>query len=233
MKIYYNGKTEKNNMKVDVFIPVASMKLRLLPGSIYSAFSQTYEDTRVVVFLDGQFHKEFLERWWYNVNPTTRIEMRKWNNLELEIQYSENGVLVKNEKGPSGSAWLARQWLFEWEGKSDLVKMLDGDDILIPDAIKIMVSYYREGVDGIFCPLVRVAHHKFVNITNGEPKLGSSGSGSMMLHKNFMKKILDDGFEWPNAHDHDNAFFKFCEDKSYKFVKINENFLYVYFLGIQ
>lgn len=128
---------------------------------------------------------------------------------------------------------MARQWLFDWDKKSELVKMLDADDILIPSTIEIMTSYYKDSIDGIFCPLTRVSHYQFVDTTTGSPKLGHSGSGSMMLSKKFIEKVTDDGFKWTNVHDHDNLFFKFCEDKSYNFVTTIENFLYIYFMGMK
>jgi len=54
------------------------------------------------------------------------------------------------------------------------------------------MKYISEGVDGVFCPLVRICQNTVSAILNGGPQRGSCGSDSMLLTKR-------EGFVWPNC----------------------------------
>ena len=220
---------------VDIFIPVIPGNCRKFPAALCSALTQTYSNIRVVLFLDciHPMLEDILEKFWYtrNEEPGADQTSVKYHRLskELTVEECERGVVIRNPNGPSGTAGIPRQWLFEWEGKSPFVKMLDSDDILTPEAIAIMLRYYRPGVDGVFCPIVRVSSFRFAQIMDGKPKLGHAGSGSMMLRKEFMDQMVSEGFEWPNKPGHDKAFFEFCEDRDFRFETTEEfNVLYLY-----
>jgi len=216
---------------IDIFIPAAG-DFKWAPAALYSALTQTYKNKRIILFLDGysQLARNFIDKWWYNDISRERIFTKtvKWKNLNLSFEESDKGILVVNEKGPSGTAAIARQWLFEWKNKSEWIKMLDSDDLLVPNALEKMEKYCGEDIDGVFCPMIRSSCNRLAKSMSGKPIKGGSGSGSMLLRKSFMEKVVKAGFIWPNKRGHDNDFFQFVKDKNFKFVTTKEDFLYIY-----
>lgn len=223
---------------VDVFIPVAASHAHVLPAAIYSALTQTYRRVRVVLFLDGihdRLEKAVL-KWFY-----TEEEARNYKRLhqiagknilhypDIHYEVCKRGMIIRNTSGPAGSAHVGRQWLFEWPDKSPLVKMLDADDILPPRCLEIMVPYIKPDMDGVFCPIVRSSSYRFAEIISGKPQPGGFGSGAMLLRKEFMDRMIQDGFKWPSIRGHDKGFADYLvAHKETKIGTTKENFMYFY-----
>lgn len=221
-------------MTVDIFIPVADFHSNHFPTALYSALTQTYSPIRVVLFIDGinpitEFN---LKKWWYTPSDIpTGDNLDKTNGYskdKLHIEMCDRGVLVRNPGGSNCSSHNARQWYFEWGGKSSVMKTLDADDILHPRAIDIMMRYMKSDVDGVFCPLLKTSSGRFGEIMKSDINSGTAGSGSMMLKKEFMDRIIQEGFQWPAKRGNDRYFFDFVHDKGFNFVVVNETALYFY-----
>lgn len=232
------------NQTIDVFIPVAGGHSLLLPAALCSALTQTYSPIRVILFLDGMDprHEAVLDKWWFTAKDErlpvpVSINPRNYSKDTLQIQHCERGVLVRNPAGPSGSAHNARQWIFEWKGKSDLVRMLDADDILLPRALEYTMKFYDqeiqkgETVDALISSIVLVSDYNLHGVLSMDPAKGRFGSGSMMLSKGFMEKMISLGFKWPAQTGHDNGFYDFYKahesEFSVKFLS-TKNCVYMY-----
>ena len=216
-------------MKIDIYIPVSDYHYDTVIGTFYSVLGQSYEDIRIVMFLDGvNEKKQKMINLWYKNFTLNKTSEKEWYGKKLIIEESKEGhVLVKNLSGQSNLQGTIRQWIFEWEKKSELVKMLDADDVLLPDSIKIMMRYYNEGIDGIFCPMVLSTSYRMKEVITGEPRRGKCGSGSMLLHRNFMNKVIKE-FSWLDTRGDDGLFLDHIEKQNYNFITTKENFLYMY-----
>lgn len=214
--------------KVDIFIPVAEGHAHVLPAALCSALTQTYPNKRVVLFLDGITPRleKVVKKWLYK-NDNHRIPTQ---NQNISIEYFEENVIVRNSEGPSRSAHVARQWLFEWTEKSKYVKMLDADDILTPRSLEIMMKYMKPEIDGVFCPMIRTANYVIAETLKSIPFAGIIGSGAMLLKKRCMEKMIEQGYTWPSLRGHDKGFYEFMKGKEdqYKFITAKEDALYFY-----
>lgn len=220
--------------KIDIFIPTAVGHAHLLPASLCSALTQTYTPKRILLFLD-QIHpllEEVLDIWWYirHKRPGKPDEETENNGHKFTYEYSDLGVLIRHLNGPAGSAHIARQWLFEWPGKSPVVKMLDADDILVPRALDVMIGYLQKDVDGVFCPMIRASAHRFAEINESLPYKGQFGSGSMMLRRECIDQMIQEGFRWPEKRGHDCGLYEFLQERpeKFNFVTTNETVIYLY-----
>lgn len=213
-------------MKIDIFIPVSDRHAQTVIGTFYSVLGQNYDDIRIVMFLDGIGKQNFVDNIWYKNFTLDKTTEEIWQGRKLIFEESKEGhILIHNTQGQGYG--LVRQWIFEWEKKSDLVKMLDADDVLLPDSLTIMMRYYQDGIDGILCPMVLSSSYRMKEIIPGELRRGYCGSGSMLLHKNFMNKIIKD-FSWLDNKGDDGLFLDYVEKKGFNFVTTKENFLYMY-----
>lgn len=216
--------------KVDIFMPVAPGHRRVFPASLCSALTQTYVNKRLLLFVDGidSDIEATINRWFY-VDKEKKENLPECDKHKLHYEYCERGVIIRNSSGPSGSAYRARQWLFEWEGKSPWVKMFDADDLMPPKALETMMSHVLPDVDGIFCPLLKSSSHRFAGIGNSDP-MKRCGSGSMLLRREVMDTAIKEGFKWPAIRGHDQGFFEFLSQRKEKFnfVPTTQNFLYIY-----
>jgi glycosyltransferase involved in cell wall biosynthesis len=222
-------------LKVDIFIPIVIWHIKKFPASLYSALSQTYRNIRIILFSDGVDPdlEALYDKWWYEPEDNPREMWTEMTfpriRLPLAIEACKKGYLIRNPAGPMGSGAVARQWIFEWPEKRPLVKFLDCDDILAPDAIEIMLRYLTADCDGVLCPLARASSCRFVEVISGRFELGHMGSGSLLMRKESMEHMVQQGFEWPNKQGHDKEFIKFCLEHGYKFNRVTkENFLYSY-----
>lgn len=217
---------------VDIFMPVGPRVLSRFPAALYSALTQTYPDVRVCLFIDFQNDviEEILNKWWYlpgdNRNLFPIQNPRDEHILTMET--CQRGILFRNRFGPMLTGGYARQFLFDWEGKSEWVKMLDSDDILFPQAIEVMMRYAEDGVDGVLCPMFRISQCKYVSMVPGEPVMGKAGSGSMLLRSSFIDHLVKEGFVWENVCGHDKGLLNFFKDHDYTFVTTKENAMYAY-----
>ena len=209
---------------VDIFIPVSTEQINKLPMAFHSAINQTYKNIRIVIFFDGV--NEEIDAF-FEKNMNNSFDGLEKTDEDYLIEYYDKIVTIKNFNGPSGTGAIARQWYFKWNKKSNYVKFLDADDLLLSNTIEIMMKYFDDKVDGVFCPLFAVNNNIFREIVPGKPKLGHAGSGSMLLKKSCIDDIIEKGFVWPNKKGHDNDFLIFCQDK-YNFKTTNENVLYIY-----
>ena len=216
-------------MKIDIYIPVSDNHYNTVVGTLYSVLGQSYNDIRIIMFFDGMNDNKqaFINRFWYKNFTFEKTTKTVWRDKNLIFEYTKEGhILIKNTSGSNNGYGLVRQWIFEWEDKSELVKMLDADDVLLPDSIKILMTYYTTGVDGIFCPMVLSTSYRMKEIIIGDPKRGC-GSGSMFLHKDFMNNIIKE-FSWIENKGDDGSFLDFIQNKNFNFVTTKENFLYMY-----
>lgn len=229
--------------RVDIFIPVAANHAHVLPAAICSALTQTYPNKRLVLFLDGVDDRfdNVLNKWVYTPNDhpdpdKTCAKLSKVKNTRalqrdaLVYEECERGVIIKNRAGPSETAHVGRQWLFEWEGKSPLVKMLDADDIMTPRGLEFMMHYVNPEVDGVFCPLLRCSGYRLAGANPPDPQDKQTGSGMMLLRREVMNTMIKEGYKWAAKRGHDRGFFEFIRDREEKFnFKVtNENFIYLY-----
>jgi hypothetical protein len=213
---------------VDIFIPVISNHAHLLKAALGSAFTQYYEPIRVVLWIEDSHPvlEDVLLKHWYtpNEHPNKRTEN------DVVIEDCHRGILVRNLKGRTGHAGLARQWLFCWAGKAQYVKMLDSDDILFPSTVSVMMRYMSEGVDGVFCPLIPISEHRVGTLMYCDFAHSACGSGTMLLHRNFMERVIAMGFKWYDSREHDLTFQQFLKDKldQFTFIYTKETALYLY-----
>ena len=229
--------------RVEIFIPVAAGHHKVFPAALCSALTQTYPNKRIVIFLDEihPYLEKIIKEWFYTKDDVTTVTVpeqpiRRTPNFipqydALIYEECKRGVIVRNKAGYSGSAHAARQWLFEWENKSDIVKMLDADDILTPRAIEIMMRHIGPEIDGVFCPMVRSSSCRYAGLNIPDPQNKPTGSGSMMLRRHVMDTMIEEGFKWPSKRGHDQGFFEFIRDRQEKFnfVTTGEfNLLYIY-----
>jgi hypothetical protein len=214
---------------VDVFVPTISNHLPFIRRAFGSILFQEYEPLRTVLWIEdpGQHEIErFLNEFWYE--PDERKPSPEKSDVPVEVEYCKKGVLARNYQGRTCNAWRARQWIFEWEGKSDYVKMLDCDDILMPWAIKFMMRDMTEDLDVVFHPLLAISGNRVGNIVKnhkGETAIG--GAAQMLMRKRSMKKILDLGFRWDAQHD-DTQFYQFFRDNNFKYALTPESAMYLY-----
>lgn len=220
---------------VDIFIPVSAGNCSRFPASLCSALTQTYPRIRVVLFLDqlSPILEKILDQWWYTKEDIPRQVQHKveFHGLKEPLLYEtcKRGFVVRNPNGPSGTAAIARQWVFEWPYKSPYVKTLDSDDILTPECVDYMVKRMTPNVDGVSTGLVKASACRFAGVIDGELALGHMGSGCMMLKRETMAKMVSEGFVWPNKSGHDKAFIEHCLEHGYKFGNtLPQNFLYMY-----
>lgn len=218
---------------VDIFIPVKPDHFSVLPAALYSALTQTYPSIRIVLWLDGTHDRmeQTLQKWWYSPLDAIRdTENLEWNGLPLTYEYCHRGVLIRNPSGPSKSAHNARQWLFEWNGLSPFVKNLDADDILTPQAVKLMMGYMGKGIDGVLTPILKTRQYSHSESLNVDFSRGVVGSGAMLLRKETLRRMISEGFSWPKGPAHDKGMLEFFRTKlsTYNFVPTKENALYLY-----
>lgn len=233
----------EENPQVDIFIPVAVKHVHVLPAAICSALTQTYPNKRILLFLDGldQRLENVVTEWFYTSDdaptahePYQTLEKlshsKSLNHDAISVDQCERGVVIRNRAGPSGSAHAARQWLFEWPEKSEVVKMLDADDIITPHGLEIMMKYLEPDVDGVFCPLMRSSHYRFAAANPPDPQNKQTGSGSMLLRKKVMDAMIKEGYRWLEKPGHDRGFFEFIRDREEKFnFKVTtEDTIYLY-----
>ena len=213
---------------VDIFIPFIANHYDRVRRSFGSLFFQEYFPLRTVLWIEDPCHpqtEEFLNSVWYD--PEERKLSPSTSTEPVEVEYCSRGVLARNYQGHTGNAWRARQWIFEWEGKSDFVKMLDDDDILMPWAINVMMEYMTDDIEAVFHPLIGVPGRRLGGIISYSGSACMSGAGQMMLRKSLMDKILSDGFKWDRSHD-DREFYAFFRSRGYKHVMTKENMMYLY-----
>lgn len=213
-----------NNQLIDVFIPTISNHIPFIHRAFGSLFFQEYKPLRVVLWIEDpgcDVIENFLNEFWYETHERKRSPAT-CNEL-VDVEYCCKGVLVRNYQGRTGNAWRARQWIFEWEGKSDFVKMLDDDDILMPSAIEIMMRYMTDDVDAVFHPLVHVSSSRLGNVDRNN----IYGAAQMLMRKTTMKMIIDLGFRWDKDHD-DAQFYQFFKAQNFKYVITKEDMLYLY-----
>lgn len=225
---------------VDIFIPVMYYHAHVLPAALCSALTQTYKNIRILLFIDG-IHpslEQVIQKWFYtnsekrlNYPIFKRAPSKKYLDYDyINYEKCSRGIIIRNIAGPASTAHVGRQWLFEWSGKSSFVKMLDADDILTPRAIEIMMSYFDDNVDAVFCPLLRTSSYCYAAINKGLPIPGGCGSGNMMLRKELMEKAIERGFKWPPKHGHDKTLIKYFVDHEDEInvVTTKENVIYLY-----
>ena len=219
-------------MTIDIFIPVIAGNLVKMPAALYSALTQTYQDNiRVIIFFDHT-HKaleSFADKWWYTSQDKPRSNILSVPHptvpKPLTLEYCDRGVLVRNPNGPMGSAGFARQWIFEWEGKSKYVKFLDSDDILTPECLYNMMKNMTPECAGVICPVL------FVSACRCGQVLGAGCSSSSFLFKReTMESIVKDGFEWNRRPGHDRSFTDYLRENKEKYIfnETKENVLYLY-----
>lgn len=228
---------------VDIFIPVYSKYAHKFPAALYSALTQTYIKVRILLFLDGidPLLEEVVHKWFYTDSekekfryPLEKVSPQKSLNLKnIHYECCTRGIIIRNTAGPSGSAHIGRQWLFEWPGKAPFVKMLDADDILIPRCLEIMMKYFTPDTDGVFCPLTKSSAYRYASSNYPDPQNKQIGSGCMLLRKEMMHTMVKEGFKWPEERGHDKEFLKFMQNRKEKFnLKVTkEDFLYLYIKG--
>jgi hypothetical protein len=217
-------------MAIDIFIPIIAGNMVKLPGALYSALTQTYQDNnRVIMFFDHNdvLLEKFAEKWWYTPQDSPRSNLIECPHhavpLPLTLEYCTRGVIVRNPNGPMGSAGFARQWIFEWSGKSSYVKFLDSDDILAPECLHYMMKVMTPECAGVICPMFFVSACRM-----GRPLGHGSGSGSFLFKKETMEAIVKDGFVWNRNPGHDRPFTEYLKEKRYKFNKTEEDLIYIY-----
>lgn len=183
------------------------------------------------MWVEDSGHKELesmIDKYWYTSEDSrTPSEF----GPKATVEYCKRGVLVRHLGGWTGHAGNARQWIFEWKGKSEYVKMYDSDDVLMPDCLRAMSRYLKDGVDGVLCPLMQVSENRLgAHMTNFDFRKGTVGSGSMLLSKKFMDKVVEMGFDWSKYRDHDKEFYLFLSDKlnQFSFISTSETALYLY-----
>ena len=217
-----------DNRPVDIFIPTISNHIPFIRRSFGSLFFQEYVNRRTVLWVEDPGTppiEEFLNTIWYE--PHERKQSPAQSDVPVSVEYCAKGVLARNYQGRTGNAWRARQWIFEWEGKSEFVKMLDSDDILMPWAINVMMDYMKDDIDCVFHPLISIAGRRLggvIDIGNG-PCIG--GAAQMLIRSSLMKRILDDGFRWGIKSD-DDIFYKFFREHGYKSALTTESAMYLY-----
>jgi hypothetical protein len=218
------------NPLIDLFVPTVSNHFMRLQIALCCAFYQTYEPKRIVLWVeDNHLQLEsMIEKYWYTPEDS-RIPSEY--GPKASVEYCKKGVLVRHLGAYTGHAGNARQWIFEWKGKSEYVKMFDSDDVLMPDCLKVMTRYLKDGIDGVLCPLLMIHENRLGSVmTNCDFKKGTVGSGSMLLSRIFMDKVMAMGFDWSKYRDHDKEFYLFLSDKldQFSFVKTSETALYLY-----
>jgi hypothetical protein len=215
---------------IDVFIPIIVGNISKLPAALYSVLTQNYDgDIRIILFFD-HIHKlleDFADKWWYTSQDNSRTNLverlHPTVSKPLTIEYCTRGVIVRNPNGPMGSAGFARQWIFEWEGKSEYVKFLDSDDILTPECLQHMMNAITPDCAGVICPLYLVS-----SCRNARTFGAGAGSGSFLFKKEIMEHIVKKGFTWNRRPGHDRSFTNFLRENNYKFNSLKENMLYIY-----
>ena len=210
---------------VDVFVPTISNHMPLIRRAFACLSFQDYSPLRTVLWIEDandQYPQieQFLNDVWYE--PHERKPSPKTSDVPVSVEYCAKGVLARNFQGRAGNAWQARQWIFEWEGKSDFVKMLDDDDVMMPSTISVMMQYMTDDMDAVFHPLVGVSSNRLGNVSKG-----ITGAAQMLMRKRTMDRIVGAGFRWDVDHD-DGEFYQFFKAQDFKYVVTREDALYFY-----
>jgi glycosyltransferase involved in cell wall biosynthesis len=218
---------------VDIFIPTISNHVPYLKAALGSALYQSYPNTRIVMWVedpDADYMKQGLRNLWSEPGDLDPYAYRRKGLDPYTIEECGKGLLVRNYLERTGNASLARQWLFDWKGKSDYVKTLDSDDMLLPSAISVMMRYMTEDVDMVLCPMIPIQCHRICPAMKSIINKETCGSGSMLMSKKFIEKINVMGFRWPNMRGHDKAFNDFLKEhlNDFKIVTTSEDALYLY-----
>jgi len=200
-------------MTIDIFITCSQYHYKTLPAAIWSALTQTYQDIRLVLYMDG------------TTDSTDKL-LSQW--LPDALSSPSQCLVTIKPGGSSGNAGVGRDWYFNFAEKSDWVKFLDADDTLTPKTIEIMARYIKDDVDAVFCPIQHISSNRYYQKISGKPQKGHAGAGSMMLSRCMVNDLVDRKFSWQQVRGDDEKFLEFIGD-DYKIQVANEDFLYIYY----
>lgn len=147
---------------IDIFIPVMHRNLNKLPGTICSALTQSYQDIRLVIWLDSvrEEAETILNEWFYT------SEDRPWADYlhpdPITLEHTNRGAVVRNSRAESLDSAL--QWMLQWPEKSEYVKFLGQNDLLMPECLEIMMRHMSSECHGVICPITRVFSSMYKDI---------------------------------------------------------------------